>query len=157
MDAVDNGAIEPEVLATGLVTHVRADGFTYRPERPVRWMVCDMVTPPERAARLVSIWAAKGLCSECIFNLKLPRGGNRLETVRRAERTIRAAALEAGHEIEIRFKQLYHDREEVTGHFRLEKTSTPSRRAPARRAAPASQPSGRRAPRRRPVTARKSP
>lgn len=138
VDAVDNGPIAPEVLATGLVTHVQADGFTYRPERPVRWMVCDMVTPPERAARLVSIWAAKGLCSECVFNLKLPRGGNRLETVRRAEQTIRRAALEAGHTIEIRFKHLYHDREEVTGHFRLEKTSSPSRRAPAKRATPSS-------------------
>ena len=32
-----------QVMATEMVQHLKADGFTWRPQRPVDWMVCDMV------------------------------------------------------------------------------------------------------------------
>src|SRR5207253_3193395 len=41
--AIHNGRLDPGLLATGLVDHIRADGFSYRPRWPVRWMVCDIV------------------------------------------------------------------------------------------------------------------
>ena len=44
--AVDNGPIAREVLATQLVEHRREDAFRFRPDRPVDWMVCDVVAAP---------------------------------------------------------------------------------------------------------------
>ncbi len=116
--AVDNGPIDPAALETGLVTHETADGFTYRPERPAHWMVSDMVAAPERVARLVARWATAGRAREFIFNLKLPNA-DRFGAVERCRALLLEAAREARLLVELRLKQLYHDREEVTAHFRV--------------------------------------
>ncbi|PKL99609.1 MAG: 23S rRNA (cytidine(2498)-2'-O)-methyltransferase RlmM, partial [Gammaproteobacteria bacterium HGW-Gammaproteobacteria-9] len=43
VSAVDNGPMNADLMDSGLVEHFRADGFTFRPKRPVDWMVCDIV------------------------------------------------------------------------------------------------------------------
>lgn len=108
--AVDNGPMEPSVLADGFVTHVRADGFRFRPRRPVDWLVCDIVEQPSRVVRLIGQWLARGDCAAAVFNLKLPMK-RRHEAVREALEQI-AAGLDTPRRV--RAKQLYHDREEVT-------------------------------------------
>jgi 23S rRNA (cytidine2498-2'-O)-methyltransferase len=121
--AVDNGPLKGDLLDNALVRHLREDGFRYRPRKPVDWMVCDMVEKPVRVAQLVAAWFREGWTERCIFNLKLPMK-KRLDEIRRCESII-AEAMEAnGRRFELRFKQLYHDREEVTGFCRyLPRTS----------------------------------
>ncbi len=116
--AVDNGPMDPELFDLGLVTHLRTDGFAHRPQRPVDWMVCDMAAPPGRVARLVGSWGAHRSCRESIFNLKLPMK-RRLAELQRCEGVLRQLVEGAGVRYELRFKHLYHDREEVTGHLRI--------------------------------------
>jgi 23S rRNA (cytidine2498-2'-O)-methyltransferase len=111
--AVDNGAIEPALLDSGLVEHVRADGFRYAPRKPVDWMVCDIVEQPIRVARLAAHWLAQGWCRYTVFNLKLPMK-KRYQEVQRCLELVRTTLNEAGVAFEWRCKQLYHDREEVT-------------------------------------------
>ena len=115
--AVDNGPIAREVLATQLVEHRREDAFRFRPERPVDWMVCDVVAAPARIAALAAKWIARGWCRETIFNLKLPNSARWQEVVRCQEVVERALARIDGRH-ELRLKHLYHDREEVTAHLR---------------------------------------
>lgn len=115
--AVDNGPMAPSVMATELVEHVRADGFTWRPHRPVEWMVCDMVEQPTRVAALVADWIGTGRCRRSIFNLKLPMK-KRLEAVEQC-RAIIAKRLAPHGPFELRLKHLYHDREEITGYLTL--------------------------------------
>ncbi|HSH69648.1 MAG TPA: 23S rRNA (cytidine(2498)-2'-O)-methyltransferase RlmM, partial [Deferrisomatales bacterium] len=117
--AVDNGPLGRGALDTGLVDPLRADGYTYRPERPVDWLVCDMVAPPARVAKLVGLWARRGLCRRAVFNLKLP-SGDRLAELRRCEAIIRRELAAGGGSCELRFKHLYHDREELTGYLAVE-------------------------------------
>jgi 23S rRNA (cytidine2498-2'-O)-methyltransferase len=50
--------------------------------------------------------------------LKLPMKQRYME-VKKCEERIRAALEKAGFKVDIQFKQLYHDREEVTGHLRV--------------------------------------
>ncbi len=111
--ALDNGRLAPEVLATGMVEHLRADGFTWRPRRPVDWLVCDMVDRPIRIAALVADWIAARRCRNAIFNLKLPMK-KRHEEVERCRELIGARLEADGIKYRLRIKQLYHDREEVT-------------------------------------------
>ena len=118
--AVDNGPLGRGALDTGLVDPVRADGYTYRPERPVDWLVCDMVAPPARVAKLVGLWARRGLCRRAVFNLKLPSGGDRLAELRRCEAIMRREVAAGRGSCELRFKHLYHDREELTGYLAVE-------------------------------------
>ncbi len=117
--AIDNGPLRDNVMATEMVEHIRADGFTWRPPRPVDWMVCDMVEQPSRIASLMAEWIATGKCRRTIFNLKLPMK-RRLEAVEQC-RTLIQKRLHSVGPYELRIKQLYHDREEVTAYLALKK------------------------------------
>ncbi len=115
--AIDNGVLRGELVDNALVRHLREDGFRYRPRKPVDWMVCDMVEKPVRIAQLVAMWMREGWTDRCIFNLKLPMK-KRFEEVERCRAIIREAMEANGRPFEMRIKQLYHDREEVTGYCR---------------------------------------
>ena len=95
------------LLDSGLVEHLRADGFRYRPKKPVDWLVCDMVEQPRRIADLIAQWLSTGTCRRAIFNLKLPMK-KRYEETQACLARVRAVAGD------VRARQLYHDREEIT-------------------------------------------
>jgi 23S rRNA (cytidine2498-2'-O)-methyltransferase len=116
--AVDNGPMDAALLQSGLVTHVREDGFRFRPNKPVDWLVCDMVEQPRRVAALIAQWFVEGQCRYAIFNLKLPMK-KRFEETRLCLDLIRAELAKQGGEMDIRAKQLYHDREEITVFARM--------------------------------------
>ena len=111
--AVDNGPMDKTLMESGLVEHLRADGFTFRPRHPVDWLVCDMVDKPARVVDLIARWFERGDCRAAIFNLKLPMK-RRFEEVQLARAVLqeRLSRLEGSWRIVCR--QLYHDREEVT-------------------------------------------
>ena len=108
--AVDNGQMAPSLMDSGLVEHIRADGFAFRPKKPADWLVCDMVEQPIRVAALVGDWLGAGLCQRSMFNLKLPMK-KRYAEVQLCIETLRERA---GGDLLVRAKQLYHDREEIT-------------------------------------------
>lgn len=111
--AVDNGPMDKALMESGLVEHLRADGFTFRPRHPVDWLVCDMVDKPARVVDLVARWFERGDCRGAIFNLKLPMK-RRFEEIQLARAVLqeRLSRLEGSWRILAR--QLYHDREEAT-------------------------------------------
>jgi 23S rRNA (cytidine2498-2'-O)-methyltransferase len=118
--AVDNGPMDAALMQSGLVAHAREDGFRFRPKKPVDWMVCDMVEQPRRIAELVARWFADGWCRQSMFNLKLPMKKRYAETWLCLD-LIRDKLARSGRQVELRAKQLYHDREEITVFCRLRK------------------------------------
>lgn len=112
--AVDNGPLKGDIAHDPLVTHLRVDGLRYLPKKPVDWMVCDVVEQPSRIAALVARWIGEGHARHCIFNLKLPMK-KRYEEVRRCEAIIHESLARARVRHTLVLRQLYHDREEVTG------------------------------------------
>jgi len=113
--AVDNGPMAPALMESGLVEHLKVDGFRYHPPKPVDWLVCDIVEQPIRIAALVARWLEEGDCRRAIFNLKLPMK-KRYEELQRCRAVIDGALAGTPGAGKLRFKQLYHDREEVTGY-----------------------------------------
>ncbi|GGC74002.1 23S rRNA (cytidine(2498)-2'-O)-methyltransferase RlmM [Marinobacter halophilus] len=111
--AVDNGPMQPELMASGHVEHVEADGYAWRPKRAVDWMVCDIVDKPRRTARLVVDWMAGKLCRYAVFNLKLPMKKRYDEWLMCRELLIDGLE-EAGLNCRLKARHLYHDREEIT-------------------------------------------
>lgn len=111
--AVDNGPVQEQLLDSGQVEHIREDGFRYRPARTVDWMVCDIVDKPKKVTALASRWLVNGWCRQTIFNLKLPMK-KRYQEVQQCLILLHDDLASAGLAAEIRCKQLYHDREEVT-------------------------------------------
>ena len=114
--AVDNGPMDKDLMDSGIVQHLRTDGFRYAPPKPVDWLVCDMVEQPSRIAALVARWMAESHCRHAMFNLKLPMK-KRYEEVLRCREIIEEALDKAEVPFRLSFKQLYHDREEVTGYL----------------------------------------
>jgi 23S rRNA (cytidine2498-2'-O)-methyltransferase len=112
---VDNGPLKGGVADDPLVEHLRVDGLTWRPKRPVDWMVCDIVLQPSRIAALVAAWIGERHCRPTIFNLKLPMK-KRYAEVECCAGLIAEALERRGLRHTLSFKQLYHDREEITGY-----------------------------------------
>ncbi len=115
--AVDNGPLDPVLLESGIVEHLRVDGFRYRPPKPVDWLVCDIVEQPARIAALVAEWLWQGWCQQAIFNLKLPMK-KRYESVLECRALIEERLAKHQVPARIEFRQLYHDRAEITGYAR---------------------------------------
>ena len=111
--AIDNGPMAPSLAATGLLEHLRVDGFSWKPRKPVEWMVCDMVEQPSRIAPLMAEWVASGRCRRSIFNLKLPMK-RRHDEIERCRALIDQRMRAGNIKYILRIKHLYHDREEVT-------------------------------------------
>jgi 23S rRNA (cytidine2498-2'-O)-methyltransferase len=78
-------------------------------------MVCDIVLQPSRIAALVAAWIADGTCRSTIFNLKLPMK-KRYAEVERCAALISETLARRRLRHALRFRQLYHDREEITGY-----------------------------------------
>jgi 23S rRNA (cytidine2498-2'-O)-methyltransferase len=114
--AVDNAALKGEIARDPLVTHVREDGLRFRPRRPVDWVTCDIVESPARIARLMGDWMAEGAARHAVFNLKLPMK-KRYDEVERCRDIVGQRLARAGVRAGLALRQLYHDREEVTGYL----------------------------------------
>ena len=112
--AVDNGPLKPEIADDPLVTHLRVDGLSYLPRKPVDWMVCDIVEQPSRIAALVARWIGEGHARRAIFNLKLPMK-QRYAEIDRCKKIIDDGLRRARAPYSLVLRQLYHDREEVSG------------------------------------------
>ena len=126
--AVDNGSMAESLMDTGQVTHLREDGFRYRPARNnISWLVCDMVEKPAKVAALMAEWLVNGWCREAIFNLKLPMK-KRYEEVKQNLQLLQEVMEQGGVNAQINAKQLYHDREEITVHVRRIWSAVPGRR-----------------------------
>ncbi|MGY0558129.1 MULTISPECIES: 23S rRNA (cytidine(2498)-2'-O)-methyltransferase RlmM [unclassified Lysobacter] len=108
--AVDNGPMREQLLESGRVEHIRADGFQWQPRRPVDWMVCDMVEQPRRVADRMATWFREGWCKYAVFNLKLPMKKRWEET----RICLEAFEHQTHRPMVIRARQLFHDREEIT-------------------------------------------
>ena len=114
VEAIDNGLIDDYLMATGLVDHYTADGFTYKPKYGrVDLLVCDMIERPDRVAVLMSEWLDKGWADHAIFNLKLPMK-KRYDTVTAALGEIHTRLGKKASDYRIKVRHLYHDRDEVT-------------------------------------------
>lgn len=119
VDAVDNGPMDAALMESGQVRHHRVDAFQFVPAKPCDWLVCDIADKPARVAALIRRWAVNGWFREAVFNLKLPMK-QRYEAVRQCREKIEGALVEKNLPYRLRFKQLYHDREEVTGHLAID-------------------------------------
>jgi len=108
--AIDNGPMKGDLLDSGMVVHLRADGFTWRPKQRVDWLVCDMVAKPARVAERIAHWLNQGWCDRALFNLKLPMQRRYSSWVELHQQLNQLCQ----RPLQIRARHLYHDREEIT-------------------------------------------
>lgn len=108
--AIDNGPMDEQLMDSGYVEHLMEDGFRWQPPETVDWLVCDMITQPQRTTELMLQWLQKGWTRAAIFNLKLPMK-KRWPMVEQCLNELRDGL---GKGYQVKARQLYHDRDEVT-------------------------------------------
>jgi 23S rRNA (cytidine2498-2'-O)-methyltransferase len=106
-------AVDPAKLAENLrarkgVAHVMASAFEFTPTEPVDWLFCDMAWRPMEVAALLARWGRRRLATTLVANLKLPMK-QRAMFARKVREVV-----EGGGWQDVRTRQLYHDREEIT-------------------------------------------
>jgi len=111
--AVDNGPMDSALMASGQVEHLREDGYAWLPRRAVDWLVCDIVDKPRRTIEVMQSWLIQRLCRFAVFNLKLPMKDRYAHWLSCRDQFL-AGLQEAGIQVRLQAKHLYHDREEIT-------------------------------------------
>lgn len=111
--AIDNGPMNNDLMNTGMVEHLMTDAFTYKPDKKVNWLICDMAERPLHVSRLIARWFTEGYCQHAIFNLKLPMK-KRLVNVQDCLNLLQQTLTKSNIAHKIQAKHLYHDREEIT-------------------------------------------
>jgi hypothetical protein len=106
--AVDPANLTPELERHPKVEHIKASAFAWTPEEPVEWLFCDMAWRPLEVAQLLGKWARRRLASVLVANFKLPMNDKNPMLWR-----IRHVLTEGGW-VQVKMRQLYHDRDEVT-------------------------------------------
>jgi 23S rRNA (cytidine2498-2'-O)-methyltransferase len=116
--AVDNGPMSQELMDSGQVDHRREDAFTFKPNKPVDMLVCDVVEKPSQVTELMAKWAINRWSTILIFNLKLPMK-QRFAEVESCLEQLQSILTEAQLRYKLEAKHLYHDREEITVYLEL--------------------------------------
>jgi len=106
--SVDTGLLSPDLQKHARVKHFHQTAFAFTPEEPCDWLFCDMAWRPLEVAQLLAKWARNRWAMQLVANIKLPMK-DKLPTVVRVK-----ATLEDGGWSDVRLRQLYHDRDEVT-------------------------------------------
>lgn len=110
---VDHGRLAAALMDEYPVRHVSADAFTWRPERAVDLVVCDVVDKPARTLDLMQRWLVQGWAKAALFNLKLPMAQRYRQSRDLLER-LGDGLEKQGIQARIHASHLYHDREEIT-------------------------------------------
>jgi 23S rRNA (cytidine2498-2'-O)-methyltransferase len=112
--AVDPAKMAPSLAQHRNLRHVQASAFQWRPDVQADWLFCDMAWRPLEVAALLAKLGRQSAGRFLVANIKLPMK-KKVEFIRRVREI-----LATGGWRDVRVRQLYHDREEVTlGAWRL--------------------------------------
>jgi 23S rRNA (cytidine2498-2'-O)-methyltransferase len=61
--AIDRSPLDDRLMRNKNVTFIKGDAFTWLPKEPVSWLICDVITSPDRTLGILDTWLSKRLCS----------------------------------------------------------------------------------------------
>jgi 23S rRNA (cytidine2498-2'-O)-methyltransferase len=61
--AIDRSPVDDRLMGHKNVSFVKGDAFTWVPGKPVTWLICDVITTPDRTLKILDSWLSKRHCS----------------------------------------------------------------------------------------------
>lgn len=107
--AVDPARLRPDIAANRRVRHIQQSAFSFTPDEPADWLFCDLAWRPLEVAALLAKWGRRRWTRQLVANIKLPMA-KKVELLARVRHVLEQ---EGGYR-ELKMKQLYHDRDEIT-------------------------------------------
>mmetsp|Transcript_45552 Transcript_45552/g.67699 ORF Transcript_45552/g.67699 Transcript_45552/m.67699 type:complete len:484 (-) Transcript_45552:25-1476(-) len=114
--AVDRSELDPELMSHPAVEFVQGDAFTFLPNKPLDWMLSDVIAFPERVVELVDAWCSKGWAGRMIITVKFKGTKPSWEPLQLAVQTAQS------HGYDARAKHFFNNKNEVT--LMLQKRTT---------------------------------
>lgn len=105
--AIDRSPLDQRLMKHKSVSFVKGDAFTWLPSAPVTWLICDVITTPDRTLTILDTWLSKELCSLFCVTVKF-KGEPDFESLR----AIRSLLTEKTTWFD--GKQLAHNKNELT-------------------------------------------
>ena len=68
--AIDRSPLDPSLMSNRAVSFIKGDAFAWTPPKPVTWLVCDVITSPDKTLELLDKWLSKHLCSYFCVTVK---------------------------------------------------------------------------------------
>lgn len=68
--AVDRSPLRDDLMSHTALRYVRGDAFAYEPDRPVDWLLSDVIAFPERILELLDRWTRAKLCKRLCVTIK---------------------------------------------------------------------------------------
>lgn len=69
--AIDRTPLRDDLMRHPSVHFQPGDAFQWTPKRPVDWLLCDVIAPPERTTRLLLDWVRRRWCKRFVVTVKL--------------------------------------------------------------------------------------
>lgn len=74
--AVDRSPLREDLMHSRQVRFHEGDAFRFNPEKPVDWLLCDVIAAPERSAELLLDWLRHRWCRQFVVTIKLRDAGS---------------------------------------------------------------------------------
>lgn len=68
--AVDRAPLRDDLMRHPRLEFRRGDAFAFAPDRPVDWLLCDVIAAPARSIDLVVDWCRRRLCRHFVVTIK---------------------------------------------------------------------------------------
>jgi 23S rRNA (cytidine2498-2'-O)-methyltransferase len=105
--AIDRSPLDDRLMKHKSVSFIKGDAFTWTPTQPVTWLICDVITTPDRTLRILDTWLSKKLCSLFCVTVKF-KGEPDFESLREIRQLLRERTSWFDG------KQLAHNKNELT-------------------------------------------
>jgi len=105
--AIDKAPLREDLMKHSNLTFVEGDAFAFVPQKPVDWLLCDVLTFPQNTIELLQRWVSGRLCKQFIVTIKF-LGSESYHYIEEAKQWLD----EAGVEFTIR--KLMNNKNEVT-------------------------------------------
>jgi 23S rRNA (cytidine2498-2'-O)-methyltransferase len=74
--AIDRSPLREDLMEGRNLTFIQGDAFRFRPERPVDWLICDIIAEPVKLSELLLDWLREGHCQRFVFTIKFKGDGS---------------------------------------------------------------------------------
>jgi hypothetical protein len=68
--AIDRSPLDDRLMRHTGVTFVKGDAFTWVPKAAVDWLICDVITSPDKTQEILDRWLSKALCKNFCVTVK---------------------------------------------------------------------------------------
>lgn len=78
--ALDRSPLDPALMDLASITWLRGNALTWKPTRPVTWLVCDVITTPKNTLSILTSWLGNSWCKHFCVTVKC-QGDPEFETI----------------------------------------------------------------------------